>query len=62
MIEVAYIPQRNNGILNQVIPGGRIVLIVTIKFKPVNIELKPKINAPKVAAITLVCVVTLYGV
>ena len=31
---------------NQVIPGGRIVLIVTIKFSPVKIELNPRMNAP----------------
>ena len=34
---------------NQVIPGGRIVLIVTMKFSPVKIELKPRIKAPLVA-------------
>ena len=47
---------------NQVIPGGRIVLIVTMKFNPVKIELKPRMNAPDVARITELLVVVLYGV
>ena len=38
---------------NQVIPGGRIILMVTMKFKPVKIELNPRMNTPRVAAITV---------
>ena len=38
------------------------VLIVTIKFKPVKIELKPRMNAPDVAKMTALSVVVLYGV
>jgi hypothetical protein len=44
-----------------VMPGGRSLWIVTMKFRPVKIELKPKMKAPKAAGITLVVVVVLYG-
>ncbi len=40
-------------------PGGRIVLIVTMKFSPVKMELNPRIKAPDVARITDVSVVVL---
>jgi hypothetical protein len=33
-----------------------------MKFKPVKIELKPRMNAPKVTATTFVFVVVEYGV
>ena len=58
MMAVEYSAHKNSGILNQVIPGGRIVLIVTMKFRPVKIELNPRMNAPSVAATTtgFVCV------
>ena len=44
---------------NQVIPGGRSVCMVTMKFRPVKIELKPRMKAPATAAVTLVPVVVL---
>ena len=43
-------------------PGGRILCIVTMKFRPVKIEQKPRMNAPKAAGTTAVDVVVLYGV
>jgi hypothetical protein len=43
--------------LNQVIPAGRSLWIVTMKFKPVKIELKPRMKTPNVVAMTLVLVV-----
>ena len=50
---VAYIPQTKRGILNQVIPGARILWMVTIKFNPVRIEENPAMNAAIPARITL---------
>ena len=47
---------------NQVIPGGRIVLMVTMKFSPVKIELNPRMKAPEVARMTDESVDVLYGV
>ncbi len=47
-------PQRNSGIRNQVIPGGRSLWMVTMKLMPVKIELKPRMKAPAVNATTLV--------
>ena len=35
---------------NQVIPGGRSVWMVTMKFRPVKIELKPRMKTPVTAA------------
>ena len=48
---VAYSDHGNNGIRNQVIPGARILWMVTIKFSPVRMEAKPNTNAA-VRAIT----------
>ncbi len=59
MIAVAYRPQRNSGMRNQVIPGGRSVWIVTMKFSPVKIELNPRMNTPSKAGTTAVRVVVL---
>ena len=53
MIAVPYIPHRNSGSLCQVIPGGRILWMVTRKLSPVKIELKPSMKTPAVAWITL---------
>ena len=39
-----------------------IVLMVTTKFSPVKIELKPRMNTAIVAATTVELVVVLYGV
>jgi hypothetical protein len=52
---VAYVDQMNNGSLNHVRPGARIVWIVTMKFRPVNIEENPVMKIPITAATTLLC-------
>ena len=44
MTLVAYKAHRNSGIRNHVIPGGRSVWTVTMKFSPVKIELKPRMK------------------
>ena len=44
---VAYIAQMNSGSRNQVIPGARILWIVTMKFSPVRIEEKPVMKTPR---------------
>ena len=59
MIAVEYSPHRNSGMRNQVMPGGRSLCTVTMKFRPVKIELKPRMNAPNVAGTTAVFVVVL---
>ena len=46
---VAYIAQRNSGMRNQVMPGARILWMVTTKFRPVRIEEKPAMNTPSAA-------------
>ena len=58
MIAVAYRAHSNSGMRNQVMPGGRSLWIVTMKFIPVKIELKPRMNAPNTSGTTalLVCV------
>ncbi len=56
---VAYSAHTNSGRRNQVMPGGRILWIVTMKFRPVKIELNPRMNAPNAAGITAVAVVVL---
>ena len=50
---VAYMPQTKRGILNQVMPGARILWMVTMKFSPVRMEENPAINAAMPARITL---------
>ena len=52
IIAVAYVAQRNSGILNHVMPAGRRRWIVTMKFMPVKIELNPNTKAPASAGIT----------
>ena len=52
MIAVPYSPHRNSGMRNQVIPFGRSLWIVTMKFSPVKIDEKPRMNTPNVIAIT----------
>ena len=49
-----FIPHRKSGSLCQVIPGGRILWIVTRKLRPVKIELNPSRKTPAVAAMTAV--------
>ncbi len=39
-------PQQNSGMRNQVMPRGRSLWIVTMKFSPVKIELNPSENDP----------------
>jgi hypothetical protein len=48
MMAVAYSDQRNSGIRNQPMPLGRSMWMVAMKFTPVRIELKPRMNAPMV--------------
>jgi hypothetical protein len=43
--------------LNHVIPAGLCLWIVTMKLRPVKIELNPRMNAPNVVATTFVFVV-----
>jgi hypothetical protein len=52
MIEAAYMPQQNRGIRVQVIPGARIVWIVTRKLSPVRIEEKPAMKMPTAVTTT----------
>ena len=59
---VAYIPHTNNGILNQVIPGALILWIVTMKFRPVNIDEKPAIKAAIPAKSTFVLELSLIHI
>ena len=48
---------------NQVIPGARILWIVTMKFSPVKIDENPTRNAPIAVASTCVFEnIVLYGV
>jgi hypothetical protein len=46
---VAYIDQTNSGSRNQVMPGARILWIVTMKFRPVRIDEKPVMKTPSAA-------------
>jgi hypothetical protein len=43
-------------------PRGRSLCTVTMKFSPVKIELKPRMNTPVTIGITEVPVDVLYGV
>ena len=43
---VAYIAQMKSGSRNQVMPGARILWIVTMKFRPVRIDEKPVMKTP----------------
>ena len=52
---VAYMDQRNNGILNQVMPGARMRWIVTMKFNAVRIDENPATNTPIATVVTSVC-------
>ena len=54
--------QQNSGMRNQVMPRGRSLWIVTMKFSPVKIELKPRQTTPVSTQITGVDVWMLYGV
>ena len=49
---VAYIDQRKSGSRNQVSPGARMVWMVTMKFSPVAMELKPAMKMPVIIAMT----------
>ena len=42
----------NSGRRSHVIPGARIVWIVTMKFRPVKIDEKPAMNAPTAVSTT----------
>ncbi len=60
---VAYWAQTNRGSLNQVIPGARILWIVTMKLSPVKIDENPATKTPMAVRITLVFEnMLLYGV
>ena len=52
---VAYIAQMKSGSRNQVMPGARILWMVTMKFRPVRIEENPAMKMPSAAATTCVC-------
>ena len=43
----------NSGIRNQVMPGARIVWMVTMKFRPVRIDEKPVMKMPSAVGTTL---------
>ena len=49
---VAYIAHMNSGKRNHVMPGARILWIVTMKFRPVRIDEKPVTNTPIAVATT----------
>ena len=51
---VAYMAQMKSGSRNHVMPGARILWIVTIKFSPVRIEEKPAMKTPSATRVTLV--------
>ena len=51
---VAYSAQTNSGRRNQVIPGARIVWIVTMKFSPVRIDENPVMKTAVAAGTTIV--------
>ena len=55
MMLVAYMDQIKSGKRNQVMPGARILWMVTMKFRPVRIEEKPAMKTPSATAITCVC-------
>ncbi len=63
MTLVAYMAHTNSGNRNQVIPGARIVCVVTMKLSPVKIDEKPEMKIPTAIRITFVLAyVLLYGV
>ena len=51
---VAYRAQANSGKRPQVMPRGRSLWIVTMKFRPVRIELKPSRKTPVATQTTAV--------
>ena len=52
-------PHRLSGILNQPMPLGLNLWMVTMKFSPVKMELNPSTNAPATAGTTAVPVLVL---
>ena len=52
----------NSGMRFQVMPGARILWIVTRKLTPVRMDENPRMNAPNVAEMTAVPVLVEYGV
>ena len=62
MSAVAYIAQTNSGSWNQPMPGARSLWMVTMKFRPVKIEVKPRTNAASTIRPTAPPVVVEYGV
>ncbi len=52
MTLTAYVAQMNSGSRNQVMPGARILWIVTMKFSPVRIELNPLMKMPIRVSVT----------
>ena len=54
--------QQNSGMRFQVMPGARILWMVTMKFRPVRIDENPRMKAPKSAETTAVPVLEEYGV
>ena len=52
MIAVAYMPQKKSGIRIQVMPGARMVWIVTMKFRPVRIDENPTMKMPTAVTTT----------
>ncbi len=55
-------PQKKSGIWNQLMPGARSLWIVTMKLRPVKIELNPRMNAASTISVTPPPVVVEYGV
>ena len=54
MMLVAYMDHRNSGMRNQVMPGARILWMVTMKLRPVRIEEKPVMKTPSATGMTCV--------
>ena len=59
---VAYRAHSISGRRIQVIPGARILWMVTMKFRPVKMDEKPRMKTPVSAHATGPTVVELYGV
>ena len=54
-------PQTNSGMSNQPMPGARSLWTVAMKFRPVKIEEKPRMNAAMVIRPTVPSVVVRVG-
>ena len=56
MMLVEYSAQRNRGMRKKLMPGGRSMWTEAMKFTPVRIEEKPRMNTPIAAIVAPVAV------